>query len=425
MKKIKFLSAVILIAALVLSACGGAATVAAPTNPPPTQAPSNSQPSTAAPAATTAPTSASAANKEPIKVGLFLPMTGSLAFLGEGYKLGVDLAIKDLGGEIDGHPIQTFVADSKGTPTDAVNAARQLMDVNQVQVMIGGGASSTTLAALPIVAEGQTPTVDGTSTNPTIYNQLGVGGNQWLFRIGPDDLIMGQGFSEKIAQSVKTISFVGDDNQFGRGAGQVYVPLLPKLGTQVLSEDYFDPATADYRPGLTKIKSVGAEGILIVMTDQSCATFMRQFREVGLTMQIFSRGACTTGLFNQLTKDDPTIGEGITEFTFFTDGNDSGLAKHFSQTYNQPITSHRMAGYYAMYYTIAPAIKALIASGKDLTRANIRDAIAALSVQTPAGLIKFDDHNQAYLNAALVTNKNGQQTLLSTVELKPVDHTGY
>ena len=84
-----------------------------------------------------------------------------------------------------------------------------------------------------------------------------------------------------------------------------------------------------------------------------------------------------------------------------------------------------MAGYYAMYYTIAPAIKALIASGKDLTRANIRDAIAALNVQTPAGTIKFDDHNQAYLNAALVTNKNGQQTLLSTVELKPVDHTGY
>jgi len=419
MKKIKFLSAVIIIAALVLSACGGAATVA------PTQAPSSSQPTEAAPAGTTAPTSAPAANQEPIKIGMFLPMTGALAFLGEGYKLGIDLAIKDLGGEIDGHPIQTFVADSKGTPTDAVNAARQLMDVNQVQVMIGGGASSTTLAALPIIAEGETPTVDGTSTNPTIYNQIGAGGNQWLFRIGPDDLIMGQGFSEQIAQSVKTISFVADDNQFGRGAGQVYVPLLPKLGTQVLTEDYFDPATADYRPGLTKIKSAGAEGILIVMTDQSCATFMRQFREVGLTQKVFSRGACTTGLFNQLTKDDPTIGAGITEFTFFTDGNDPDLAKHFSEAYNQPITSHRMAGYYAMYYTIAPAIKALIAEGKDLTRANIRDAIAALNVQTPSGTIKFDDHNQAYLQAALVTNKDGKQTLISTVDLKPVDHTGY
>lgn len=425
MKKIKYLSAAILIASLVLSACGGAATVAAPTNPPPTQAASNNQPSTAAPQATTAATSAPAAKGTPIKVGLFLPMTGSLAFLGEGYKLGVDLAIKDLGGEIDGHPIQTFVADSKGTPTDAVNAARQLMDVNQVQVMIGGGASSTTLAALPIVAEGKTPTVDGTSTNPTIYNQIGSGGNEWLFRIGPDDLIMGQGFSEQIAQSVKTISFVADDNQFGRGAGQVYVPLLPKLGTKVLSEDYFDPGTADYRPGLTKIKSAGAEGILIVMTDQSCATFMRQFREVGLSMKVFSRGACTTGLFNQLTKDDPSIGAGITEFTFFTDGNDPKLADHFAQAYNQPITSHRMAGYYAMYYTIAPAIKAVIDSGKDITRANIRDAIAALNVQTPAGTIKFDDHNQAYLNAALVTNKDGKQALIKTVDLKPVDHSGY
>lgn len=353
-------------------------------------------------------------------------MTGSLAFIGEGYKMGIDLAIKDLGGAIDGHPLQTFVADNKGTPTDSVNAVHQLVDVNQVQVMIGGAVSSATMAGMPVINTAQTPTVDGSSTNPTIYNQLGVGGNKWLFRISPDDLIMGQGFAEYIAQhNVKSISFVGDDNQFGHGAGQVYVPLLPKDGVKVVSEDYFDPATTDYRPGLTKIKSGGADAVLIVMTDQSCATFMRQFREVGLTQQIFSRGSCTTGLFNQLTKDNPAIGAGITEFSFFTSGNDPALSKHFQDTYNQPITSHRMAGYYAMYYTIAPAIKALDASGKELTRANIRDAIAAINVQTPNGLFKFDDHNQNYPLGALTTNKDLQQVLLGTVDLKPVDHTGF
>jgi hypothetical protein len=84
-----------------------------------------------------------------------------------------------------------------------------------------------------------------------------------------------------------------------------------------------------------------------------------------------------------------------------------------------------MAGYYAMYYTIAPAIKAVIASGKDLTRANIRDAIAALNEQTPNGLLKFDDHNQNYPNSALTTNKDLAQELLGTTDLIPVDHTGY
>ena len=84
-----------------------------------------------------------------------------------------------------------------------------------------------------------------------------------------------------------------------------------------------------------------------------------------------------------------------------------------------------MAGYYVMYYTVAPAIANLIAEGKEITRANIRDAIAALDVETPAGPIRFDDHNQAYTNGALSVNRNLEAILLESVPLEPVDHTGY
>ncbi len=174
-----------------------------------------------------------------IKVGLFVPLTGSLAFMGEGYQQGADLAVKDLNGSVAGYPIELVVADSKGDPSDAVDATRKLIDEDQVDVMIGGGASSATLAALPVIAAGMVPTVDASSTNPTIYNQMGVGGNKWMFRINPDDLIMGGGFAEYIAQRANTISFVADDNQFGHGAGQVYVPMFPKVGVKVISEDYF------------------------------------------------------------------------------------------------------------------------------------------------------------------------------------------
>ena len=165
--------------------------------------------------------------------------------------------------------------------------------------------------------------------------------------------------------------------------------------------------------------------MLIVMTEQSCATLMRQFRELGLTMKVFSRGACTSGVFNDLTKDDPKIGEGIIEFSFFNEGQDTKLDAHFPEVMNQPTSGHRMAGYYIMYYTIAPALESLIKSGKEINRANIRDAIAAVNVKTPAGTISFDDHNQAYVDGTLSTNKDGKAVLLDTIPLKPVDHSGY
>ncbi len=354
-----------------------------------------------------------------------MPLTGALAFIGEGYKLGADLAVKDLGGNIDGYPIQIVTADSKGTPTDAIAAVRKLVEVDQVDALIGGGASSATLGALPIIGELKVPAVDGSSTNPTIYNMQGKNANMWNFRIGPDDLIMGQGFAELIAQKSKSVVFVGDDNQFGRGAGAVYMPAFKRLGLKVASEDYFDPGTADYRPALTRMKASGADAVLIVMTEQSCATFLRQFREVGLTLQIFSRGSCVSGLFNQLTADNPSIGEGITEFSFFAEGEDPQLDKHFFDAYNLPITPHRISGYYAMMYAYAPAIRQLIKDGKDINRASIREALTQINVQTPGGPIKFDDHNQAYPFGTLSTNKAGKTALLGTSPLKPVDHTGY
>ena len=337
----------VLLMALVLSACAGPAATASPAA---TQAPAQ---------ATSAP-----ASNTPIKIGLYQGLTGPLAFIGEGYKLGVDLAVHDLGGSIEGHPIEISTADSKCNPTDTVNAVRKLTDVDQVDVLIGGGCSGATLAALPIVAEAETASVDGTSTNATIYNQMGVGGNQWMFRIGPDDLIMGLSFAQYIKdQGVSSISFVGDDNAFGRGAGQVYDDVFKRINVKVATEDYFDPATADFRPALTKIKGAGADALLIVMTEQSCATLMRQFREQGLTLKVYSRGACTSGVFNDLTKDDPKIGEGIIEFSFFNEGQDTKLDAEFPAIMNQPTSGHRMAGYYIMYYTIAPALESLIKSG--------------------------------------------------------------
>lgn len=423
----------VLFSVVVLGACATA--TPSPTALPATEPPAGQPTDTEAPTAvvitevpteeppTEAPTEAP---KRPVKVGLFQGLTGPLAFIGEGYVMGVKLAVNDLGGAIEGYPIELYEADSKCNPTDTVNAIRKLADVDQVDVLIGGGCSSATLAALPILNEVEIPAVDGTSTNAKIYNQMGVGGNPWLFRIGPDDLIMGLGFAQYIKdQGVKAVSFVADDNAFGRGAGGVYQDVFSRIEVEVKTEDYFDPATADYRPALTKIKSANADAVLIVMTEQSCATFMRQFRELGLTMNVFSRGACTSGVFNDLTKDDPSIGEGIVEFSFFNEGQDPKLDTHFFEFYKQPISGHRMAGYYIMYYTIAPAIKSLIMDGKDITAANIRDAIAALNVETPAGVIKFDDYNQAYLNGTLSVNRNGKAVLLQSVPLAPVDHTGY
>ncbi len=405
-----FIFVLTLMAALILVACTSAATEA-PTQPPADQP-------------TAAPTDEPMEEMEPIRIGLYAPLTGPVAFLGEGYDLGIQLAIEELGGEIEGHPIEFFTADNKCNPTDAVNAVSKLIDVDQVHAIIGGGCSSATVGALPIIAEGETPSVSATSTNPGIYNAIGVGGNEWAFRINPDDLIMAQGYAQFIqSKGATSISLVAENTDFGRGAISAYKPIFESLGLTMATEDYFDLGTSDFRPALTSMKGSGSNAVLIVMTENDCANFMRQYREVGVEAAVYSRGACTSPLFLELTADDTSISEGIVEFSFFTKDQDPDLAERFQARFDTPLTGHRMGGYYAMFHTLAPAIRSVIVSGRELTRANIRDAIDALSEETPAGLIQFDDHNQAYTNGVLTINEGGAATMLEVVELGPVDHS--
>jgi branched-chain amino acid transport system substrate-binding protein len=422
MKKYWVLNVLIALAIL-MAGCAAPATKEAPVAMQPTA-------KSPAVAGDTKPTEPPAAPKpivdlKPIKLGLCLPLTGTLASLGESYVLGIDLAMHEIDGKIEGHPIEIYKADNKANATDAVSAVRKLVEVDKVDVMIGCGSSSATLPAVPIITELETPIVEASSTNAFVYNQIGIGGDKWFFKINPDDLIMGQGFADYIAAKTKKIAILGNDNQMARGAGKVYNNQFKRLGVDVVSEEYFEGSTADYRSVLTKIKNSDAKAMLVFMDDQSCATFLRQKYEVGLDLPIYSRGSCVSDLVNELLKDNPVLAEGVTEFSFFSADQDPVFSKKFVEFYNKPVTLERMSGYYAFMYTVTPAIKDVIAAGKEINRANIRDAIAALNLDTPAGKIKFDDHNQGYLDGSLEITKDGRATVLETVKLQPVDHSDY
>lgn len=358
----------------------------------------------------------------PIKIGLYAPMTGPVAFLGEGFQYGATIAIEDMGGEIEGHPLELVVADNKCNPTDAVTAIRQLIEVDEVDVILGGGCSSATVAAQDVISEGETPAVSATSTNPSIYNGMGVGGNIWQFRVNPDDLIMASAFANMIAEDTARISLVAENTDFGRGAITAYKPIFEELGLEIVTEDYFDLGTADYRPALTRIRASQPDSLLVVMTERDGSTFMRQLREVGIDAKIYSRGSLTSPLFLEYTEDDPTIGEGIVEFSFWAAGLDPEFDEHFLERFDTPNSPHRGMSYYVTRFVIGEAIRNAIANEGEATRATIRDELEATSIETPIGLIEFDDHNQAYPFGTLQTIEDGKTVFFDTVELVPVDH---
>ena len=366
-------------------------------------------------ASTGASSQASTAAGGPIIVGMSAPMTGATANLGQNAQKAVQMGIDAINaqGGINGRQLQLVVEDNAGVPAQGVSASRKLIDVDHAVVVLGQLNSSVTLAAMPVFKEKQIPSITYVSTNATIYDQMGAGGNPWVFRINADDSMMADAFTSYLVDSAKSFEIVAQGDDYGRGAAAQYSCRLQKAGVKVFSTDTYDIGTGDFRPILNKIKSNNPAALLTVMLANDGAVFMHQYAELGLTQPIYSRGALVSQEFLNKISDNPSLGNGIVEASVWNFKQDLDLVNQFKAKYNETLLVHGAMAYYAFE---AFAHAAMDANG-DTSPQALQSALQNLSYdQTGLGHISFDDHDQAYPNMSLATITNGQVDLLKTIQ---------
>ena len=365
---------------------------------------------------------AGAAEAQTIRIGFASAMSGPAAITGEGVRWGATLAVDEINakGGIMGHKIEAFFADNKATPGEAVSAVRKLADVDKVDVIIGQTHSGACLGAMPVVKEIGVPMVIEACSHPQIRALSGKGGNEWTFRVALDDEIMAYTFARYMAkQGVKTSSILAMNNDFGRGAATAYDAAFKKAGIKLLSTEFFDPGQADYRPVLTRLKRAGAETILGIILAGDGAPFMRQFRELGLTQKIYSRGSLASAEFLHQVRDNPKIGDGVVEAGYWVVGLDPDWDKKWTERYTVPPRIHGSLAAITLKWAVVPAIEIALKKGK-ADRASIRAALKEVDVKdSPLGPIKFDDNHQAWINMILLEMQDGKLRILEKLPTSP------
>ena len=86
-----------------------------------------------------------------------------------------------------------------------MNAVRKLIDLDEVNVIIGCACSSVTLAVMPVIEQAKIPMLTLSATNPQITQIAGVGGNIWEFRLNVDDSIIASTLGKLIAERAKKV----------------------------------------------------------------------------------------------------------------------------------------------------------------------------------------------------------------------------
>jgi len=367
--------------------------------------------------------SAGAQAPPPIRIGFASAMSGPAAITGEGVRWGATLAVEEINakGGVMGRKLEAFFADNKAQPGEAVSAVRKLVDVDQVDVIIGQTHSGACLGAMPVVKELGVPMVIEACSHPQIRALSGKGGNEWTFRVALDDEIMAYTFARYMArQGVKSTSILAMNNDFGHGAANAYDAAFKKANIKLLSTEFFDPGQPDYRPVLTRLKRANPVAILAVILASDGAPFMRQFRELGLTQRVFSRGSLGSAEFLYQVRDNPKIGDGVIEASYWITGLDPDWDKKWTERYKVPPRIHGSLAAITLKWAVVPALEIALKKHGKADRQTIRAALEEVDVKdSPLGPIKFDANHQAWINMILIEIRDGQLHILEKLPTSP------
>ena len=147
---------------------------------------------------------------KPVRVGIFLPLTGPAAAGGAANKLGYEMAIAEINaaGGIAGRPIVTIYADDQGDPTVGVGEIKRLIFQEHVDVVVGTQNSQVNLAALPAFNEGKVASISLTGS-AALTPEAG----PYHFSLAPSTTTLGRAMVEFAAKELKpkTVGLLYDD----------------------------------------------------------------------------------------------------------------------------------------------------------------------------------------------------------------------
>ena len=278
MKKSLSVLSLVLVAVAILglavAGCGSTTTTAAPATTATTAAGTTT---TAAPAGSTT----TAAPAGDIVVGAILSVTGKYAGGEAGINNGTKMAIDEVNaaGGVNGQKLVLSVEDSGSEQAGAVNAYNRVVSKNPLFI-VDSAVSSFVLAQMADIQKAAIPTY-AMGESPTVTAQ----GNPWVLRFStPDNLTPVAAIQYVLEDLKKTkVALLYVNNDFGKTWNDAITAEMTKRGMTLVTVQAFGADDKDMTAQLTKVKSAGADAMIVAADPNTHAVMIKQRIQLGLS----------------------------------------------------------------------------------------------------------------------------------------------
>lgn len=208
-----------------------------------------------------------------LKIGISLPLTGSIAHLGESAEKGIKLASEELKRNHPDLNLKYFIEDNAFTGKGAVSAYRKLKDIEDIDAIIT--ATSPVVLATQPLAQADNILQMGIFASTPAYSST----NDLSFRVFPRSEKEAEAIIEYLQKSnLQRLAIIYINNDFGQG---VYRSISEKLSeydslVKITSQENYLPDTTDFKTQLAKIRLSNPKALLMIATAQDAVSIMRQ-----------------------------------------------------------------------------------------------------------------------------------------------------
>ena len=359
------------------------------------------------------------AEEGPVKIGALLPLTGALSEFGQGFLKAGDLAVKQF--EAAGFPIELKYADTETSAIPGVEAARTLVDIENVVVLLGAAASGVTIPVAESVSiPSQIAQISNASTSPLISVLPADEGKDFLFRTAPSDALQGVVLAQlAIDEGYKNAAVFWINNPYGQGLMEQFKVSFEHRGGKVIASVPHDEKPAPtYVSELKKIMEKKPDVMLALGYPGQATVYLKEFFEAGYnktTDLLFCDGTKSVKMPEALGPENLAGFVGTAPGTVAGTSLDNFKAD-YEKEYGELPPLPYMDTFYDSVLVAGLAAIACDAKGKAITPVNVRDMLREIA--SPPGEIinagtegikeaiellkagKSIDHAQCLLNRA-------------------------
>jgi branched-chain amino acid transport system substrate-binding protein len=195
-----------------------------------------------------------------IRIGVLMPISGPGSYFGVMGKEGIDLALEQLKGSVNGYRLQVQYEDSACSPLQATNTVKRVLEQLKPHIVIGEECSDASLAIAPILEQAKVVQLNAGS----VTMKLTESGYKYVFRIFPNGEQQGQPLGKNAYDKLKarTAVLLYEKTNAGVDSADGFERSFVAAGGKILARIDFGRDVNDFTAIATRIAALGKVDVL-------------------------------------------------------------------------------------------------------------------------------------------------------------------